>query len=113
MRQVTMPGDYIIRQGDIGDEMFFTRSGACEVVITGVGVVGTKEAGNFFGEIRRGPRDAFGVFGATFWKLEWKTSKFSGRAVPKTPNASYCHYVLSFVGTHKKFLYTAERGAAE
>ena len=111
-----MPGDYIIRQGDIGDEMFFIRSGACEVVITGVGVVGTKEAGNFFGEIGRGPRDAFGVLGATARELEWKTPKFSGGAVPKTPNASYCHYVgvlLSFVDTHEKSLCTAERGAAE
>ena len=33
--------------------------------------------------------DAFGVFGAIFRELEWKTPIFSWRADPKTPNASY------------------------
>jgi hypothetical protein len=33
--------------------------------------------------------DAFGDIGAAFRELEWKSPTFSGRVVPKTPNASY------------------------
>jgi hypothetical protein len=33
--------------------------------------------------------DAFGIFGAIFRELEWKTPIFSWRAFPKTPNTLY------------------------
>ena len=33
--------------------------------------------------------DVFGVFGAIFKELEWKTPIVSWRAVPKTPNAAH------------------------
>jgi hypothetical protein len=42
----------------------------------------------------RSAYDAFGVFGAIFRELEWKTPIFSWRAVPKTPNASYAEISL-------------------
>lgn len=50
-REVCMPGDRIVRQGDIGDEMYFISSGECECAVYGRGVVAVKHAGEFFGEI--------------------------------------------------------------
>ena len=47
-------GDFIIRRGEIGEEMFFVREGLCEVVVgvpeTGA-TVSTISTGGFFGEV--------------------------------------------------------------
>lgn len=50
-REVCMPGDAIVRQGDAGDEMYFISSGECECTVYGRGVVSVKRTGEFFGEI--------------------------------------------------------------
>eukprot|EP01091_Cochliopodium_minus_P020082 TRINITY_DN8659_c0_g1_i1.p1 TRINITY_DN8659_c0_g1~~TRINITY_DN8659_c0_g1_i1.p1 ORF type:complete len:613 (+),score=170.22 TRINITY_DN8659_c0_g1_i1:1-1839(+) len=50
---VSVPGEYIIKAGDIGKEMFFISSGACEVVIEtkeGPKTVAILKEGSFFGE---------------------------------------------------------------
>jgi CRP-like cAMP-binding protein len=44
-----LPGDYIIRQGEYGDSMYFLSSGEIEVIIDG-DVVDTHGSGAFFGE---------------------------------------------------------------
>ena len=44
-----LPGDYIIRQGEYGDSMYFLSSGEIEVIIDGRLVV-THSSGTFFGE---------------------------------------------------------------
>jgi hypothetical protein len=44
-----LPGDYIIRQGEYGDSMYFLSSGEIEVIIDGR-VVDTHSSGAFFGE---------------------------------------------------------------
>ncbi len=47
-----LPGDYIIRKGEIGKEMFFVSRGSCETVETVQGRQSIVfEEGNFFGEI--------------------------------------------------------------
>lgn len=33
VHHVYVPGDYIVRQGEIGDRMFFVRTGVCEVLV--------------------------------------------------------------------------------
>ena len=50
-REVCMPGDAIVKQGDAGDEMYFIRSGECECTAYGRGVVSVKQAGMYFGEV--------------------------------------------------------------
>jgi hypothetical protein len=56
-------------------------------------------------EVQEGPdlRDAFGVIGATFRELDWKTLIFFERAVPISPNAPWyrdprCHFSPSHPG---------------
>ncbi|MEJ2305571.1 MAG: cyclic nucleotide-binding domain-containing protein [Anaerolineales bacterium] len=44
-----LPGDYIIRQGEYGDSMYFLSSGEIEVIIDGR-LVDTHSSGAFFGE---------------------------------------------------------------
>eukprot|EP01050_Picozoa_sp_SAG11_P005220 SAG11_NODE_359_length_10228_cov_7.861388_7_plen_191_part_00 len=48
------PGDYVIRKGEIGEEMFFIKHGTCEVIV-GDPEKGKKVAeigpGGFFGEV--------------------------------------------------------------
>jgi drug/metabolite transporter (DMT)-like permease len=44
-----LPGDYIIRQGEYGDSMYFLSSGEIEVIIDGR-LVDTHGSGSFFGE---------------------------------------------------------------
>eukprot|EP01048_Picozoa_sp_COSAG05_P000760 COSAG05_NODE_23_length_31591_cov_92.542995_13_plen_69_part_00 len=46
-----MPGDMVVRQGDIGEEMFFIREGECECSVLGKGVVRVVQEGEFFGEL--------------------------------------------------------------
>eukprot|EP00163_Fabomonas_tropica_P011993 TRINITY_DN2303_c0_g1_i1.p1 TRINITY_DN2303_c0_g1~~TRINITY_DN2303_c0_g1_i1.p1 ORF type:complete len:725 (+),score=131.03 TRINITY_DN2303_c0_g1_i1:272-2446(+) len=48
--EVYAPGDFIIRAGDIGMEMYFILSGEADVEVGG-NVVGTMKTGAFFGEI--------------------------------------------------------------
>jgi glucose-6-phosphate 1-dehydrogenase len=48
---VFAPGDYIIRKGDTGSEMFFIVRGEVEALTDGDKVVGTLREGDFFGEI--------------------------------------------------------------
>jgi CRP-like cAMP-binding protein len=48
--QVCLPGEYIIRQGDIGTEMYFLTSGSVEVS-TGATVHKVLTSGQFFGEM--------------------------------------------------------------
>ena len=49
---IYMPGDYIIRAGDLGDEMYFISLGTVEVVSPdGTAVYATLTSGDFFGEI--------------------------------------------------------------
>jgi len=49
---VFTPGDYVIRKGDIGDDMFFIGKGSVDVVSEDEQVVyATLAAGQFFGEI--------------------------------------------------------------
>ena len=48
--QVCLPGEYIIRQGDIGTEMYFLTSGSVEVT-TGDTVHKVLTSGQFFGEM--------------------------------------------------------------
>lgn len=31
--QMFMPGDYVVRAGDMGDSMYFIRSGLCKILI--------------------------------------------------------------------------------
>lgn len=50
-REVYMPGDAIVKQGDVGDDMYFISSGECECTAYGRGVVSVKQAGMFFGEV--------------------------------------------------------------
>jgi hypothetical protein len=45
-----LPGDYIIREGDFGTEMFFVHSGACECIVN-QRVVRVFHDNEFFGEI--------------------------------------------------------------
>lgn len=48
------PGEYIIRQGEIGDSMFFITGGTCDIVLSSEGsgeqTVATLHPGDFFGE---------------------------------------------------------------
>jgi len=46
---IFLPGDYIIRQGEYGDSMYFMSSGEIDVIIDGE-IVAQGEAGSFFGE---------------------------------------------------------------
>lgn len=49
---IYLPGDYIFRQGDMGEEMYFISRGAVEVVSADEKVVyATLSEGSFFGEI--------------------------------------------------------------
>ncbi len=47
---VFAPGDFIIRKGDVGHEMYFLVKGAVEVIDGGGTVINTLGAGSFFGE---------------------------------------------------------------
>jgi glucose-6-phosphate 1-dehydrogenase len=47
---VFAPGDFIIRKGDTGSEMFFVVRGEVEALVDGDKVVGTLREGDFFGE---------------------------------------------------------------
>eukprot|EP00163_Fabomonas_tropica_P015524 TRINITY_DN2832_c0_g1_i1.p1 TRINITY_DN2832_c0_g1~~TRINITY_DN2832_c0_g1_i1.p1 ORF type:complete len:676 (-),score=118.38 TRINITY_DN2832_c0_g1_i1:248-2275(-) len=49
--EVYAPGDFIIRQGDIGQEMYFISGGQVDVIISGGKAVNTIGEGEFFGEI--------------------------------------------------------------
>ena len=48
-REVCMPGDTVVRQGDLGEEMYFIREGECECSVFGKGVVKVVRSGDFFG----------------------------------------------------------------
>eukprot|EP01065_Artemidia_motanka_P051302 TRINITY_DN9016_c0_g1_i1.p1 TRINITY_DN9016_c0_g1~~TRINITY_DN9016_c0_g1_i1.p1 ORF type:complete len:875 (+),score=244.15 TRINITY_DN9016_c0_g1_i1:73-2697(+) len=55
------PNETIIKQGDVGEDMYFILHGYCEVVLSGAGVVGQLTKGQFFGEVAlltREPRGA-------------------------------------------------------
>jgi len=45
------PGDVILREGDIGSEMFFIIKGQVEVLNDKLELVATKHAGDYFGEV--------------------------------------------------------------
>eukprot|EP01065_Artemidia_motanka_P037612 TRINITY_DN4636_c0_g3_i3.p1 TRINITY_DN4636_c0_g3~~TRINITY_DN4636_c0_g3_i3.p1 ORF type:complete len:1099 (+),score=236.54 TRINITY_DN4636_c0_g3_i3:81-3299(+) len=45
------PGEYIIREGDVGNEMYFMLHGYCDVLVPGVGSVGKLNKGQCFGEV--------------------------------------------------------------
>lgn len=50
--QIYVPGDYVFRHGDIGNEMYFISKGAVEVVAAdGKTVYAVLHAGDFFGEM--------------------------------------------------------------
>jgi hypothetical protein len=49
--QICLPGDYIVRQGDIGFEVFFISSGVAEAVDATGKVYSRMAQGSFFGEI--------------------------------------------------------------
>ncbi|MDX1439420.1 MAG: cyclic nucleotide-binding domain-containing protein [Rubricoccaceae bacterium] len=48
---VALPGDFIVRAGEPGREMFFLSRGKVEVIGRSGGIVNTLEDGDFFGEI--------------------------------------------------------------
>ena len=50
MFDVYLPGDVVIREGTIGDEMFFIRNGSVDVVAEGQHVT-TLTEGDYFGGI--------------------------------------------------------------
>eukprot|EP01062_Namystynia_karyoxenos_P056454 TRINITY_DN47419_c0_g1_i1.p1 TRINITY_DN47419_c0_g1~~TRINITY_DN47419_c0_g1_i1.p1 ORF type:complete len:1078 (+),score=326.34 TRINITY_DN47419_c0_g1_i1:121-3234(+) len=45
------PGEFIIKVGDLGQEMFFILHGHCDIIVPGVGSVKQLGRGDFFGEV--------------------------------------------------------------
>ena len=48
---VFSPADIIIREGDVGQEMFFIIKGFCEVLTDTFEIICTRKPGDYFGEI--------------------------------------------------------------
>ena len=49
--QTTKDGQAIIRQGDAGDSVYIIKAGEAVVSVEGVGEVGRKQRGSYFGEL--------------------------------------------------------------
>jgi CRP-like cAMP-binding protein len=49
--QLYSPGDYILKEGEIGDSMYFISKGLVEVVASNGQVLSVLKSGSFFGEI--------------------------------------------------------------
>lgn len=49
--RVALPGEYIIRKGEMGESMYFIGSGSVDVFVDGETSVASLSEGNFFGEI--------------------------------------------------------------
>jgi CRP-like cAMP-binding protein len=71
----TYAGEYIVRQGDAGDEFFVLESGAAEVSVAGKGVVKTMRAGEFFGESAL--MSESGLRYAIDYPLWWTTASYT------------------------------------
>ena len=50
-KDFTLEGELMIEEGDIGNHMFFLRSGSVQIELLEKGVVGTKAAPCYFGEL--------------------------------------------------------------